>query len=232
MNEPMVHQLPAYLDDTYATEVGTTVIAAALHDERRWLAVRDNIVHPQGGGQPADIATVNGAASSVVRVQHEQPLIALVPELPAGELPSVGEPVSVAVDRAARLEHAALHTAGHLVDAAVRARGFRHIVSNHFPGQARIEFEAGTALEDAEGFVAAVQADVHAVIDKDLPVETYWMDGRRYVRIDEFSLDECAGTHISSLAELGDLVVRSAKVKKGRLKVGYSARYREGADRR
>ncbi|WP_181188212.1 hypothetical protein [Actinopolyspora mortivallis] len=232
MNESAVsHQRSVYLDDTYTTEVVTRVIARGVRDERRWLAVRDNIVHPQGGGQPSDVTSLNGIPSTVVRDPEGEPLVALAPDEPMEAWPEIGERVTVSVDRARRLENAALHTAGHLVDAAVRLRDYKHIVSNHFPGQARIEFEATEPLTDAEQFVAAVQSDVDTVVEKNLDVAAYWADGRRYVRIGDFSLDECAGTHVSNLREIRDLLVRSAKVKKGRLKVGYTASYSGGSDR-
>lgn len=229
MNGGAVQQRSVYLENTYTTEVVSPVVTEGWHDQRRWLAVRDNIAHPQGGGQPADTATINGVPASVMRVHSDTPLIALLPDSDTDTV-QLGDEVAVSVDRATRLENATLHTAGHLVDAAVRRRHYTHIVSNHFPGQARIEFEAAAALDDAEQFVIDVQTDVDTVIAQELAVETYWEHGKRYVRIGEFSLDECAGTHVSHLGEICDLVVRAAKVKKGRLKVGYAARHCEGSD--
>ena len=54
-----------------------------------------------------------------------------------------GQRVSTRVDRELRLRHAALHTAGHLVEAAGRDLGWELAGNNHFPGQARIEFTPG-----------------------------------------------------------------------------------------
>lgn len=220
-------QTLTYLQDTYRFQIRTTVIAAGkLEDGRPWIAVRDSIAHPQGGGQPADVAEVAGRTVSPQRYRGDNPAlqVVLVAEIDdASPLPQPDEGVDLAIDATARLLHAALHTAGHIVDASVRRRGFAHIVSNHFPGQARIEFTAMEQIAVPEAFVVDVQAELDQAVKDDLPIDSYEENGRRFVRIGDVSVDECGGTHLARTSQIGDAVVKSAKVKKGRLKVGYSA---------
>lgn len=219
-----------YLCDTYLTCTVSTIVRAGVKDGRQWVVFRENIFHPQGGGQPADRGWVAGVEVRPVHMVDNGSWVAVEAEedlkVPAG----LGDHVETAIDEDARLLHAALHTAGHLVDAATRRRGFVHIVSNHFPGQARIEFET-SGTPRGEELIASVQAEVDAAITGDLAVTSEISpDGRRIIRIGDFSVDECGGTHVAHLSELDGVVVRSAKVRKGRLKVGYQAAYKKSND--
>jgi alanyl-tRNA synthetase len=221
-------QTHLYLDDTYLVNIMSTVVRTGERDGSPWAAVRDNIFHPQGGGQPADRGWVGEVEVRPVMVVDEECTWMAVVAI--GEQPlqaQVGDKVWTRVDEDARLTHAALHTAGHLVDAATRRRGFTHLVSNHFPGQARIEFDAGGRTVDEE-FIAGVQTDVDDAIARDLEVTAEVSpEGRRAIRIGDVSVDECGGTHVARLSELDGVLIRSAKIKKGRLKVGYEAAYRK-----
>lgn len=219
----MSTQVQVFLDDTYRTELTTTVVEAGVSEDGAWIRPADNIFHPQGGGQPADSGTVNGLGVTPVWSQTlpGQVELRLDVELTAGQ------EVALSVDAEKRKLYAALHTAGHLLDAAIRAHGFTHIVSNHFPDVARIEFRADGESEDLEQLRLDVVETVAAAIRDDAKVTTSIAeDGTRTVTIGNWSTDVCGGTHVSSTSDIVNFAVRSVKVKKGRLKVGYSAEHR------
>ncbi|MGP3915853.1 hypothetical protein [Nonomuraea sp. 10N515B] len=224
----MQHAL--YLDDAYLTEITTTVIAAGRDKASgAWVAVRDNLFHPQGGGQPADRGWVG--EREVVPVRHAPTgLVVLTGGEPG---PVDGDVVHTRVDADARLLHAALHTAGHLVEAASRAEGWTLAGSNHFPGQARIELtpsETGTRLADAEDRDKAadrLRAFVAAAVADDLPVVAERdAAGRRIVRLGDLHAAPCGGTHVRSLADLAQVTISAVKLKKGRVRVSYTASHR------
>lgn len=219
-----------YLDDTYLVRAVSAIVRAGLRDGQQWVVLQDNIFHPQGGGQPADRGWVAGVEVKPVHMIDNGTWIAVEAAEGLVLTAELGVLVETAIDEDTRLLHAALHTAGHLVDAATRRRGFVHIVSNHFPSQARIEFEeSGSPI--GEEFISGIQAEVDAAIADDLAVTSETSpDGRRVIRIGDFSVDECGGTHVAHLSELEGVVVRSAKVKKGRLKVGYQAFHQMSGD--
>ncbi|MEV4066727.1 hypothetical protein [Nonomuraea dietziae] len=233
----MVHltecQSAAYLDDTYLTAVTTTVAATGRQDDgAAWVAVRRNIFHPQGGGQPADrgwldtceVTPLRDAATGlvVVRARDEQG---------AGlEGLTEGDEVQARVDTELRLSHAALHTAGHLIEAAGRSRGWVLAGNTHFPGQARIEFtaqETDTGLADPQGrqeAAAHLLRWVTAKVADDLPVTVdHDADGLRIVRLGDVHAAPCGGTHVRGLADLAEVTISAVKVKKGRVRVSYSA---------
>ena len=150
-SERMVHsiealgvgtQFCAYLDDTYLEQVDTQVIALGERDGTPWAAVEHCLFHPQGGGQPADRGWLEDTEIIPVRDRESGLVVVMAPE--GGCLPSFaeGQQVRARIDLQARTAHAALHTAGHLVEAVGRLQGWEMTGSNHFPGQARIEFQA------------------------------------------------------------------------------------------
>ncbi|MFB4273115.1 hypothetical protein [Nonomuraea sp. GTA35] len=237
LNErPKISQDALYLEDTYLGDVHTSVTATG-HDEAggRWLAVRHNIFHPQGGGQPADrgwlgeceVVPVRHAATGLVVLHATGSHSAGLDDLSEGDL------VHTRVDAGLRLLHAALHTAGHLVEAACRAEGWTLARSNHFPGQARIELTppgTGAQLADAEEREKAadrLRAFIAAAIADDLPVTADHDDqGHRVVRLGDVHAAPCGGTHVRSLADLRQVTISAVKLKKGRLRVSYTADHR------
>ena len=223
-------QVSAYLEDTYLEQVDTKVIAVGERDGTPWAAVEHCLFHPQGGGQPADRGWLDDTEISPVR-DHESGLVVAR----ASEVGSLveGQRVRARIDLGTRLAHAALHTAGHLVEAVGRMQGWEMVGSNHFPGQARIEFQApGTDAWPAdpdgrEEMTAALRVAVAAAVADDLPVfARYLDDGRRVVHLDALHAAPCGGTHVRSLGDLADVVLPTLKVKKGRIRVSYTAAHR------
>ncbi|WP_329437355.1 metal-dependent hydrolase [Streptomyces sp. NBC_01280] len=241
-SEQMVHsnvtlrstsQAGAYLDDTYLEQVNTRVIAVGERDGMPWAAVERCLFHPQGGGQPADAGWLEDAEIVPVRDRESGLIVAMAPE--GGTLPPLaeGQEVRSRIDLQLRMTHAALHSAGHLVEAAGRMQGWEMTGSIHFPGQARIEFqvpEADGRLTDPEGreeVTAELRAAVEAAIADDLPVTArYLTGGRRVVHLGELHAAPCGGTHVRSLGDLDEVVLPALKVKKGRIRVSYTAAHR------
>ncbi|MCX4817478.1 metal-dependent hydrolase [Streptomyces sp. NBC_01239] len=224
-------QNSAYLDDTYLEQVDTHVIAVGERGGAPWAAVADCLFHPQGGGQPAD----RGWVADVEVVPVREAGLVVVVAAGGGALPefAVGEWVRARIDLEVRTAHAALHTAGHLIEAAGRAQGWEMAASNHFPGQARIEFQvpdADARLADPEGreaVTAELRAAVAAAVADDLPVTArYLPDGRRVVSLGALHSAPCGGTHVRRLGDLAEVVLPPLKVKKGRIRVSYSATHR------
>ncbi|WP_214414429.1 hypothetical protein [Sphaerisporangium fuscum] len=232
----VVEQDALYLRDTYLTEVTAGVAATGREDDgTAWVALQQNLFHPQGGGQPADrgwlgsceVVPARYAPTGLVvlRARHstEDDLVGL----------SAGDLVHARVDADLRLLHAALHTAGHLIEAAARTEGWTLTGNNHFPGQARIELDATRAdpeLDTAEGrekIADRLRVFVATAIGDDLPVAAdHDQDGRRIVHLGDLHAAPCGGTHVRSLADLAQVTISGVKQKKGRVRVSYTASHR------
>ena len=128
-SEDVFGALPAtvalYQTDTRLLTSNATVLAVEpLDGGQGWAVVLDQtIFHPQGGGQPADVGTLEGEtgapfAVSMVKkgptgvVRHEG-ASATAPAFAAGSW------VRCAVSEPPRLLNARVHSAGHLIDVAM-----------------------------------------------------------------------------------------------------------------
>lgn len=209
------------------------MIAVGERDGTPWAAVEHCPFHPQGGGQPADRGWLED--TEIVPVRDRESGLVVVTAAGDGSLPSlaVGERARARIDLRTRMLHAALHTAGHLVEAVGRAQGWEMAGSIHFPGQARIEFQApdtDARLADPEGreeVTAVLRAAVADAVADDLPVAAgYFSDGRRVVGLGALHSAPCGGTHVRSLGDLADVGLPTLKVKKGRIRVSYTATHR------
>ncbi|MGW7382740.1 metal-dependent hydrolase [Streptomyces sp. NPDC054794] len=227
-------QVNAYYEDTYEEQAVTQVIAVGERDGAPWVALEHCLFHPQGGGQPADRGWVDDHEIVPVRDQETGLIVARA----AGDDPlpafAQGQQVKARIDLTTRAAHAALHTAGHLVEAAGRAQGWVLAANNHFPGQARIEFTAPTPdarLDTPEGREAATEALRGAIaeaIERDLPViAEYDAEGLRIIRLGDLHAAPCGGTHVRGLGDLSEVVLPTLKVKRGRIRVSYGAAHRE-----
>ncbi|MET8676055.1 metal-dependent hydrolase [Streptomyces sp. NPDC004647] len=226
-------QIATYLEDTYLDQADTRVIAVGERDGAPWAAVEHCLFHPQGGGQPADRGWLEDVEIVPVRDRESGLVVAVAPE--GGDLPLLaeGQEVRARIDVQARTTHAALHTAGHLVEAVGRMQGWEMLSNIHFPGQARIEFQApqpDARLANPEGreeVTAALRVAVAAAIADDLPVfARYESEGQRVVHLDALHAAPCGGTHVRSLGDLDEVVLPTLKVKKGRIRVSYTATHR------
>ncbi|MEU5026591.1 alanyl-tRNA editing protein [Streptomyces milbemycinicus] len=228
-------QVRTYLDDTYAEQVDTRVIAVGRREGRPWAAVEHCLFHPQGGGQPADRGWLEAVEVVPVRDEQSGLIVAVAAAEEAGwPVFAEGQPVRARIDLGTRMAHAALHTAGHLVEAAGRAQGWELAGNNHFPGQARVEFTAPrpdprlTEPEGREEVLTELRKAVAAAIAEDLPV-TAAVDeqGLRMVSLGALHSAPCGGTHVRGLGDLHDVVLPALKVKRGRIRVSYSAAHGE-----
>ena len=136
---------------------------------------------------------------------------------------SVGDTVTVTFDAARRAAIRRNHSSVHLLQAALRAVLGSHVeqagsyVDEH---RARFDFKHFTALTEDE--LSRVTALVNEKILENLPVETLVTDvesakksgamalfGEKYgdtvrvLRMGDFSVELCGGTHVSSTAEIG-----------------------------
>jgi Ser-tRNA(Ala) deacylase AlaX len=223
----VTEQSQIYLADTYAYEADTEIIGVDASSARVRIALARNIFHPQGGGQPHDRGTVADMEVTPCKDAASGWVWLTLPadaEWPAGQ-PAEGVTVHTRIDPGLRRLHAALHTAGHLVDALARPHGFQHTGNNHFPGQARIEYAVGGAEFDKDELAAALTTGLDKAIAEALPVTAGEQNGRRTITIEGLATEFCGGTHVTDLGLLTDVAVRSVKVKSGRLRIGYTAEH-------
>ena len=193
--------------------------------EQGELVLDETPFYAEAGGQVGDTGTVVGQSSSARVTDTRRPAAGLVASrvtVERGEI-AVGDRLTAEVDVHRRDAIRRNHTATHLVHAALR-----EIVGTHVkqagslvaPDRLRFDFSHFAALSDRAMFdienlvnekvlagiaVATETMDIESALRSGAMAlfgEKYG-DAVRVVRIGEFSLELCGGTHVGSSADVG-----------------------------
>lgn len=228
-----------YLEDPYLSE-SEAVIKEVKDTERGKAIILDQtIFYPQGGGQPADKGRIytEEAVFIVADVRmDEDGTVYHFGEFEKGEL-SEGNTVKLQIDIEKRLKNTKLHSAGHLLDAAVEKLGITEIKpvkGFHFPDGPYIEYEG--VLENPQDYISKVEKAVNQLIAENIELEKeelsneeagkrgIWAPPGKSARIVNFKgykFCGCGGTHVKSAGEIGRITIRKISSKKGKTRIAY-----------
>eukprot|EP00911_Craspedida_sp_UC1_P000699 UC1_evm1s532 len=143
-----------------------------------------------------------------------------------------GQVVEIVVDEAGRRLHARLHSAGHLLDAAMQAAGWgpdRLVPSkgHHFPGaEAYVEYEGVVPADDRDALVGILNEKMRELVSAGGKVDVTTLpndNGGGVLRTVEMagSACPCGGTHVPQIQDIGLVEVTRMKKNKKRMKVYY-----------
>lgn len=199
-----------------------------------------------GGGQPADTGELvwQGGGGRVVDVRKKN----RIRHMFEGDLPDVGMKVKGNLDWERRYSHMRMHTSQHLVSSVVSERYGSDTVGNQIAAdKSRIDFKP---LKLGNTELNMLQDEVNQVISKDLKISIsesersdlennpeirssmssgLWkmlpssVTRLRVVKIGDIDVCPCAGTHVRSLSEIGNVEFLK-KDNKGSKKVRLSYR--------
>lgn len=223
-----------FRDDAYLQEAEATILA---YTPEGGLVVDRSVFYATAGGQPGDNGWLDwegGRLAIATAVKVEGGRIALVPA-EAAAMPPVGAQVLQRLDWGRRYRHMRVHTALHLLSVVIPLP----VTGGQIGAErGRLDFD----MPDPPSDIAALDAALNALIDRDLTVTDEWItdaellanpglvktmsvmppmgQGRvRLVRIgqgtDLIDLQPCGGTHVARTAEIGRVEIGKIE-KKGR----------------
>eukprot|EP00392_Amoebophrya_sp_AT5.2_P014978 g15160.t1 len=202
-----------------------------------------------GGGQPTDLGTItivvaggHKATFSVTMVRNCKDNNGLVwhdggfEDGSASDFVKPGKSVrtDMSVDMPARILNARIHTAGHLIDAAVSAVGmksWRPAKGYHFPDGPYVEYifpmeekdeitktkdSVRQSIEDA----CAELIRTNAGENNDKGIKSEIKNGVRHISTCGIET-HCGGTHVDALEKIGKILVGKIELKKDRARVKY-----------
>lgn len=249
-----------YYNDTYLFESKSVVVGVEelpsldkkKPDEKvKAVVLEDTIFHPQGGGQPSDVGTIDSTDGKVsfnvtaVRANMETGVIYHYGEFlsESGILKS-GDEVMLLVKSDERLKNARLHSAGHLIDQAMANIGYNLEPTKgyHFEDGPFVEYKGKLAdPKEKETLPARLNEAIVKLIDDqiDTVMKMVNVEEAQAVLGGECDLSHlpqdkpvrlvsvagmncpCGGTHVKNSEELKNLSVHKVKAKGGKLKVYY-----------
>ena len=225
--------IPLYRDDAYLRSCEAKVVEI---NDRGGIVLDRTIFYPTGGGQPGDDGALersDGSTITIATTVYGDSKTEIV-HVPADQdnMPAAGETVTCHIDWDKRYRHMRIHSALHLLSAVLP---YPVTGGQIRADDGRLDFDIPEAGLDKE----EITATLNKLIAEDYPVAMEWISdaelaanpelvktmavkppsgaGRvRLIRIgDATDLQPCGGTHVSSTAEIGDVVVAKIE-KKGR----------------
>ncbi len=201
------------------------VHAEGGEDSRVWLVLDRTPFYAEAGGQVGDRGRIegNGFAVEVEDVQKARGGIVHRGRLVEGETEALTGAVVARVDRQARMDAERNHTATHLLHESLRRTLGDHVGqmgSLVAPDRLRFDFSHFVAVDPEQ--LREIEERVNEQIRADLAVSSFqeelekakamgaqalfgekYDDQVRVVRIGDFSLELCGGTHVRSTGEIG-----------------------------
>lgn len=214
-----------FRDDSYLKSCDARV--TAIHDNA--VVLDRTVFYPMGGGQPGDTGTISwdGGTVKIIDTRYgENGAIHHIADEGA-DLPPLESNVSANIDWDRRYLHMRMHTALHLLGAALQ---YGVTGGNISATKSRLDFDMEETVDKEK-----VNADLQALVAGDHSVACRWITdeeleaqpelvrtmsvqppknaGRvRLLEIEGVDLQPCGGTHLKSTSEVGN--VRVGKVEK------------------
>ena len=163
-----------YFADPYLTHFSARVVARDQRDQHPAVALDQSAFYPQGGGQPADTGTLNGAAVLDVQVEDGVVWHMLDQTLEA-------DTVQGAINWERRFDHMQQHHGQHLLSASFeRLYGLRTVSFHLGTGASTIDL-AATDLASAQA--AAAEDLTNQVIWEDRPILARFVTAEELARL-------------------------------------------------
>ena len=222
-----------FRDDAYLKECSARVIAI---NERGGIVLDRTVFYATSGGQPGDtgaLVTADGTRIPIATAVYTDTLKTQIAHVPAegASPPPVGAEITAAIDWDRRYARMRMHTALHLLTAALPSAVPGGSVGET---ESRLDFDIPEAGLDKDEITARVNAMIgqHAAVSsrwiadaeleanpalvKTMSVKPPMGTGRvRLIEIAGLDLQPCGGTHVRSTAEIGPVQVTGIE-KKGK----------------
>ncbi len=220
-----------YYGDSWLTQFSARVVAHGAWDGRTTVVLDRTAFYPESGGQLGDAGRLGDAAVDDVQVDDAGIVHHIVGD---GPLPAVGDEVAGAIDAGRRRVHMSLHTGQHMLSRALLDVAKAETLSSRL-GARVCTVDVGRGDVPERELAEAVDL-VASVIDDDVEVEAWFPEpGQldalplrrepkvtgeiRVVRIGEFDMSPCGGTHCTRTGQVGVVHVQSIEKYKGGLRI-------------
>lgn len=234
-----------YRLDPYLTTFTARVAALLTHEGRPAVTLEQTAFYPTAGGQPNDLGTLGGVAVvDVIETEDGEIIHVLAEPLPGG---AVGREVEGVLDGGRRFDHMQQHTGQHILSAAFERALEAETVSFHLGAEASTidltlaSFDEARAnrVEDLANEVVFANAPVTATEYDDEQIKSLPLrkppavHGRiRIVRVGDFDLCACGGTHVRAAGEVGLIHIHRWEKRRGGTRIEFLCGWRALRDYR
>ena len=225
------------------TAVVLAVVPTEQGDEPS-VILDQTLFYPRGGGQESDAGVLTSSAGTfqVRETRFIDGTVHHVGAFSSGHF-SVGAEVELEIDQQKRRLNSRLHTAGHIIDEAVRVLNLDWFPTKgiHYFGKAAVEYRNnGGAADNLAALAPKIEAEANRLIQTGFAVIAELMDitnlpQRAHFILPDLPTDKpirlvtvwgtkgvpCGGTHVANVSDVGLLKIRYVKARKDAIKVAY-----------
>lgn len=232
-----------YMNDFNVETCNAKVLNITNIDDNRVDIILDQTCfYPRGGGQDWDLGTIsNGNVITNIEEVHLDSE-GVVHHICYKTDLSIGDNVSCQVDHARRQINSRLHSAGHLIDMAIRELDLDWVATKgqHYPHLSAVEYTGTWDPEKADEVRSSIEAKVNKLgaIEQDnrlvqIPVNELKsvcanvpenIPSNKPCRVVVFGdsyFAPCGGTHVKNLNDIGVVEISKLKCKKGVIRINY-----------
>lgn len=209
------------------------IVSSQQNGDKIVIVLDQTIFYPQGGGQPYDTGTIKSVDGHFVfQVQEvwlNEEVVHHVGIIENGKL-SIGMNVGCFIDENRRELNSRLHSAGHLVDMALKEMNANWIPGKgyHFPEGAYIEYHGTIDGINVENLKLEIEQKCNEIISRNIKTNIVF-DGNklqdnkpmRTIFYGKYGI-HCGGTHVSNLRQIVSVGIRKIKKKKDAIRVSYT----------
>ncbi len=231
---------PLYYETQYLKECEAVV----LHSEDGMVILNQTVFYPEGGGQPGDVGYIY-TAYETFRVDHVEKVGNVIVHRINGKIPK-GEMVKCSLDWERRLSLMRHHTATHLVlGSARRVLGDQTWQTGAQKGEeeSRVDITHYTRISEEE--MKQIELLANEIVLENIPVEKRFVNRieaeRKYglrlyqggvppgkeirvVKIGNFDVEACAGTHLNQTSEIGLIkILKTERIQDGVERLTFAA---------
>ncbi len=227
-----------YFEDPFIREFSGRVVSRDDGAGGVAVVLDQTAFYPEGGGQLPDTGQIGEASVNDVQVDDAGVVRHVLDAEAPGELPDVGAEVRGLVHWPRRRTHMALHTGQHIVSRALVDLLGAETVSSRLGDSVCTIDTKRPKLSDADA--ARVEQLANDIIDDDVEVHAFFPDPGeleklelrrapkvedriRVVRIGEFDVTPCGGTHCTRSSQVGLVRVLGLERYKGGTRITFDA---------
>jgi len=218
--------------------------AVVLHSEDNKVILDGTVFYPEGGGQPCDTGVIS-TSEKLVKVLDVQRIGDVVVHTIDGNI-AKGEMVHCTVDWDRRMQLTRHQTGTHVVLGSARQILGGHVwQAGAQKGLEQSRLDISHYEKISEDDIKKIELLANEIVLKNIPIEKIWMDrseaerqygfrlyqggvpvGKklRVVKIGDFDVEACAGTHLGQTNELGLIkILKTERIQDGVERILFSA---------
>lgn len=224
-----------YLENQNLFEAKAKVVEILGTENGQAIILDQTIFYVQGGGQPGDkglIRNSDGIFEVTKTVFNEEGLAIHLGNFIEGRF-KVNDEVDLKIDAQSRQLNSKIHSAGHLIDLAVKNSGLRWKSgkSYHYPEGSYIEYSSDVTEDlspQIPSLIEQINKKYDMLVTQSLPFQirldksqTYKGQPLRIVSIAGLIECPCSGTHVERTSEVLGFKITKIRIKAGVIKVSY-----------